>query len=397
MTKAIILKSGKEKSVLRFHPWIFSGAIAEVISEPVLGETIMVMDYRKQPIAIASYSPYSGIRARIWSWDVHQTINTKYFEEKIRNSIEIRKNILKSIDKDNNACRLVYAESDFVPGLIVDRYADWLVVQFLTTGAEYWKNDIVTMIADITGCQNIYERSDADVRDLEGLPISNKCLQGQEPPDKIEIIENGMKLVVDIKHGQKTGFFLDQRENRKKIIYYAAGRDALDCFSYSGGFTIPLLLYGANKVISIDSSREALSMVNENCKLNGVDMSKNTLLEADVFTQLRKFRDEGRNFDLIILDPPKFAPTSAQVQRAARGYKDINLLAFKLLRPGGILFTFSCSGGMSSELFQKIVADAALDAGVHARILEKLHQSRDHPIALHFPEGEYLKGLICQI
>jgi 23S rRNA (cytosine1962-C5)-methyltransferase len=296
----------------------------------------------------------------------------------------------------SDACRLIHAESDGLPGLIVDHYADTLVLQSLTAGSEYWKETIADLLLEATGLTTIYERSDADVRELEGLPSKVGPLRGILPHSQITIIENGLKFYVNLETGHKTGFYLDQRFNRQRLRGLAEGRDVLDCFCYSGGFTVNALAGGAKSVLSVDASGDSLALCRENVSLNTLPADRHTTLEGDVFQLLRKFRDEARSFDLIILDPPKFAPTAAQAEKAARGYKDINLLAFKLLRPGGILVTFSCSGGIDADLFQKIIASAALDAGVDAQIVEHLSQAPDHPVALQFPEGAYLKGLVCR-
>jgi 23S rRNA (cytosine1962-C5)-methyltransferase len=395
--KSIILKPGREKSVLRHHPWIFSGAIARVEGNPQPGEIVRVLQADKTSIASAAISPKSSITARIWSWNPEEEVDEEFVKNKMRIALDKRTISPFLTNNSTNAYRLIHAESDGLPGIIVDRYVDWLVVQLLTTGAEYWKTVIVQTLIEFTGVDNIFERSDVDVRQLEGLPQRFGSLSDKEPPDTIEISENGIKYLVNIKTGQKTGFYLDQRENRQKVTDYAPGKSVLNCFCYSGGFSLNAARGGASEVISVDSSSEALALAQKNAQINKIDPGNISWVNADVFQQLRRFRDEGKTFDMVILDPPKFAPTVQQVDKAARGYKDINLLAFKLLKPGGILFTFSCSGGISMELFQKIVADAALDAGVNAQILEKLHQAADHPIALNFPESEYLKGMICQI
>jgi 23S rRNA (cytosine1962-C5)-methyltransferase len=392
--KSIILKPGREKSVIRRHPWIFSGAIDKVIGEPSVGETVQVKDSKQNPLAVAAFSPHSSIRARIWDWNPDAKINTDFFKNKLDDAIKIRK---YALDKNLNSTRLFYAESDGIPGLIVDRYSDWLVLQFLTTGVEFWREILIQLVREICHIQNVYERSDVEIRELEGLPLRTGSLCGEEPPDEIEIIENGFKFLVDIKHGQKTGFYLDQHENRARIQDYAKDRSVLDCFCHTGGFSIYAAAAGARNISCIDSSRNALEMAKRNFLLNNHPIDLIDWVEGDVFEELRKMRDHNKKFDLIVLDPPKFAPTSSQVHKAARGYKDINLLALKLLNPHGILFTFSCSGGITMDLFQKIIADAALDAGVYLRIIEKLHQSADHTIAINFPESEYLKGLICQI
>lgn len=394
--KSILLKPGREKSVLRRHPWIFSGAVARVEGDPQPGETVTVLHSDHSPLALAAYSPKSSILARIWTWDVQEEIDIRFLQNKLRIAISLRKEYIY-LQESSNAFRLVFAESDGLPGLVVDQYDHWLVLQLQTVGSEHWKNELVSSLQKITGCENIYERSDLDVRRLEGLPERVGVLSGQEPPDQVGISEHGLRYLVDIRHGQKTGFFLDQRENRRILHQFAPGKKVLNCFCYTGGFSLNAERAGAAEVVSIDSSADALALAQKNAFLNGCHLDRMIWLEADVFQQLRHFRDERQSFDLIVLDPPKFAPTAQHAAKAARAYKDINLLAFKLLRPGGVLFTFSCSGGISMELFQKIVADAALDAGVSANILQKMHQAADHPIALNFPESEYLKGLVCQI
>ncbi len=296
---------------------------------------------------------------------------------------------------ETNAFRLIHAESDGLPGLIVDRYADVLVVQYLSVGAEYWRETIADVLNKETGLQVIFERSDADVRKLEGLAPLVGLQRGELSGALVSIVENGLKFNVDIATGHKTGFYLDQRRNRKRVRELVANREVLDCFCYTGGFSVSALAGEARSVLSVDASGDALALCKENVLLNDLPAEQHSILEGDVFVLLRKFRDEGRFFDMVILDPPKFAPTAAQAEKAARGYKDINLLGFKLLRPGGILVTFSCSGGVDAALFQKIVASAALDAGVEAKIMEYLSQAPDHPVALQFPEGTYLKGLVA--
>jgi 23S rRNA (cytosine1962-C5)-methyltransferase len=327
----------------------------------------------------------------MWNWDAEELIDDSFFRDKLRIAISSRENI------DANAYRLVNAESDYLPGLVVDRYADHLVLQSLTTGVEHWKDTIVKQLVELTGIQNIYERSDVEVRKLEGLPEQCGVLAGEEPPAVIEIEENGLHYQVNIRGGQKTGFYLDQRENRAKMIPYMQGKDVLNCFCFSGAFSVAAVKGGAERVVSVDSSSDAIELAKANRKLNFPDFSNLEWVTADVFEYLRQLRDEGRKFDVVILDPPKFAPTRKLAEQAARGYKDINLLAMKLLNPGGILITFSCSGGISAEFFQTILKEAAADAECHASIQERLFQSRDHTVSLHFPEGEYLKGFICKV
>ncbi len=397
MMAAIYLKPGREKALLRRHPWVFSGALARLEGEPEMGETVCVKAADGTVLGVAAYSPQSSIRARMWSFGQDENVDMQQLlNDKLRIAIIHRARIF-SVNSANNAIRLVHGESDGLPGLIVDRYGDWLVAQFLSAGVERYKADIVADLRELTGLENVYERSDVDVRALEGLAEVKGLLSGAQPPEMFEINENGLRFWVDIQNGHKTGFYLDQRDNRREVQRYAQDRLVLNCFSYTGAFSVNCLAGGASKVISIDSSQDVLELGKRNLELNGLPAEKAEWRCADVFQELRLQRDRRERFDLIILDPPKFAPTSAHLDSAARGYKDINLLAFKLLNPGGILATFSCSGGVDRALFQKIVAGAAFDAGVDARILEQLSQAADHPVALTFPEGEYLKGLICQV
>jgi len=392
--KKIILKSGKEKSLLRKHPWIFSGAIQRVEDTPDSGDTVLVNTADGRFLAHAAYNPQSKISARIWSWDEKETIDAAFFRGRIAAAIEVRN--AYSIAQHGNSMRLIHAESDRLPGLIVDRYGDVLVMQVGSAGAERWRDVIADTLLELCKPVCIYERSDSDSRTLEGLEPRNGVLLGTMP-DNVEVIEHGLRFKVDVVAGQKTGFYLDQRDNRALIETLTAGRDVLNCFCYTGGFSLYALRGGAKSVLSIDSSSDALRIAGENLALNKLDSSCAEWMEANVFQALRKLRDQGRKFDLIILDPPKFAPTAAFAEKAARGYKDINLLGFKLLRPGGFLCTYSCSGGISEELFQKIIAGAALDAGVDAQIVHHLQASADHPVLLSFPEGAYLKGLVLRV
>ncbi|MEJ5202776.1 MAG: class I SAM-dependent methyltransferase [Anaerolineales bacterium] len=391
---AIVLKAGREKSVKQHHPWIFSGAVANVYGNPKAGETVDVLTTNGNWLGRAAFNPFSNIRARLWTWDETETIDTTFFKRRLSRAIGSRRGLYP--EGDCLALRLVYAESDGIPGLIVDRYADWLVVQFLTAGVEYWRDVVIDTLVELTGIRNIYERSDVDTRKLEGLKERSGPLTGQVPPEFVRIEENGLHFLVDVRHGQKTGFYLDQRLNRQRVRALASGRRVLNCFCYTGAFTVCAVKGGAVLVHSVDSSAEALEIARQNLALNGGLNSQVSWQEGDVFQVLRQLRDRNETFDMIILDPPKFAPTTSQVEKAARGYKDINLLGFKLLNPGGLLVTFSCSGGVSLELFQKIVADAALDAGASAQIVEHLWQAPDHPVALNFPEAAYLKGLVCR-
>lgn len=390
---SIFLKPGREKSLLRRHPWVFSGAIDKVTGNPQSGETVDVLDSNRQFLARAAYSPSSQIRARVWTFNPDENLDADFFRRRIVSALEKRTAL--GLPTVTDALRLLHAESDGLPGLIVDRYGETLVLQSLTAGSEFWRETLADLLLEITGCSTIYERSDADVRELEGLAPRNGLLRGSLTSPSLQIIEYGLKFLVNIETGHKTGFYLDQRANRKRVGELARGRDVLNCFCYTGGFSVHAAAGGAKSVLSVDTSGDALALGRENIALNGIQAESLDWSDADVFTALRKFRDQNRSWDLIVLDPPKFAPTAAQAEKAARGYKDINRLAFKLLRPGGILATFSCSGGIDAGLFQKIVASAALDAGVEAQIVETLTQGPDHPVSIHFPEGAYLKGLVC--
>ena len=388
----IILNPGREKSLLRRHPWIFASAIRSVDMEIVPGATVDLLSSEGKFLARASYSPISQIRARVWTFE-DESVDKDFFRRKIQTAIELRR--MSRVENHTNAYRLLHAESDGMPGFVVDRYKDLLVLQSTTAGSDFWKEIIADVLVEETGIQNIYERSDVDVRELEGLKPITGVLRGTSTDPQLQITEYNLKFNVDIQHGHKTGFYLDQCANRQRVGEFSNGRDVLNCFCYTGGFSIHALANGAKSVLSVDSSADALALLEENIALNRVPADRHTSIEGDVFQLLRKFRDENRSFDMIILDPPKFAPTAAHAEKASRAYKDINLLAFKLLRHGGVLFTYSCSGGIDAALFQKIVASAALDAGVDARIIEHLSQGSDHPVSLHFPEGAYLKGLVC--
>jgi len=345
------------------------------------------------PLAWGAYSPQSQIAVRIWSFDPTTAIDPAFFRQRLTTALNFR----ATLQIGSTAYRLVNAESDGLPGVVVDRYGAFLVCQFLSAGAEFWKREIVTVLGELHPYAGIYERSDVDVRAKEGLTPTTGVLAGEPPPDQIEIEEAACRFAVDVRTGHKTGFYLDQRENRALAAHYTAGREVLNCFAYTGGFGVWALRGGARQVTNLDSSAPALELARQNMALNQFDPNQTEYLVGDAFQVLRTFRDARRAFDLIVLDPPKFAESQSQVERASRGYKDINLLAFKLLRPGGVLFTFSCSGAIAPDLFQKIVAGAALDAGREAHIVRRLTQAPDHPVALHFPEGEYLKGLVCQV
>jgi len=386
----IQLKQGREKSLKRRHPWIFSGAVAKASGQA--GDTVEIRDASGKPLALAAYSPQSQIRARVWTFDRSEAVDSSFFKERIRRAVQLRERLPAS--KHTNAVRLVHGESDGLPGLVVDRYADVLVAQFLAAGVERWREEILGALAELTGCEAIFERSDAEVRKLEGLQPRTGFVRGNRNASRCPISEHGLNFRVDVAQGQKTGFFLDQRENRQRVRALASGRQVLDGFSYTGGFAIAALAGGAKRVEAVESSADAIEIAKENLAANPLDAGKLDFVQADVFKHLRVLRDKAASYDLIVLDPPKLAPTAAHASNAARAYKDVNLLAFKLLAPGGLLATFSCSGGVSAELFQSIVAGAALDAGAEAKIIERFGAAADHPVALEFPEGEYLKGLL---
>jgi 23S rRNA (cytosine1962-C5)-methyltransferase len=369
---------------------VFSGAVAKLQGSPGPGETVGVWSATGEFLAVAAYSPESQIVARVWDWE-ERAVDAAFFGERIGQAVGQRLALMG----EGGAMRLVHGESDGLPGVIADRYGDTVVLQLSSAGAERWRDAIADALLAAGGASRVWERSDADVRHLEGLPPVAGPLRGAREPARIVVEEEGVRFGVDLEHGHKTGFYLDQRDNRQQLRALARERDVLDCFCYSGGFALNALVGGAKSVVAVDSSAEALELGRGNADLNQVAQPE--WIEGDVFQLLRRFRDQARAFDLIALDPPKFAPTAAHVEKAARAYKDINLLAFKLLRPGGLLMTFSCSGGVSADLFQKIVAGAALDADAEAQVVTRLGASSDHPVALNFPEGDYLKGLICRV
>lgn len=393
---ALKLKPKREKSLLNRHPWIFSGAVAGVDGPAAGGQSVDVLAADGRWLARAAFSPHSQIRARVWTFAPDEKVDAAFFERRLTAAIAHREPILHA--GDTTACRLVCAESDGLPGLIVDRYDRWLVCQFLAAGSDRWKETIVAALAQaMPACAGIFERSDADVRRKEGLTPVTGPLWGEPPPDRIEIRENGRRYLVDVRHGHKTGFYLDQRDNRALLTAFARQRRVLNCFAYTGGFAVAALAAGARRVVNVDTSAPSLALAGENIRLNGFDTERVEAITDDVFTRLRTFQASRTRFDLIVLDPPKFVKSKADLKRGARGYKDINRLAFELLEPGGILFTFSCSGLMQRDLFQKIVADAAIDASRSAVILHMLGQAADHPTALAFPEGSYLNGLVCRV
>ena len=396
MAAQLILHPGKERSVFRRHPWLFAGSVAHLNGRARTGDTVEIVSDRGDVLAKAAFSPKSQIRARLWTVDPAETVDDAFFKRRVAAAVA-RRAALPAL-AGQEGVRLIHAESDGLPGVIADQYGDTVVVQLTSAGADKWRNAIVGALVKATGCARVFERSDSDVRGLEGLEPTTGWLHGEAPEAPLSILENGVRLGIDIEHGHKTGFYLDQRDNRRLLGELSAGKSVLNCFCYTGGFSLQALAGGAASVLSIDSSGPALERARANLALNGqLPAERAEWLEADVFQALRDFRKEGRTFDLIVLDPPKFAPSAAHAERAAKAYKDINLLSFRLLNPGGLLMTYSCSGGVGLELFQKIVAGAAIDAGRDARIVHRLAGAADHPVALNFPEGEYLKGLLVQV
>ena len=394
--KTITLRAGKERSLLRQHPWVFQGSIARGGADA--GETVRVESHDGKFLAWAAFSPSSQIRVRAWSFDEAERIDAAFFQRRVTQAVALR----RRLGIDSNGVRLIHGEADGLPGLIVDQYDDLLSAQFLSAGTERWKDAIADALVAATGCPYVYERSDSGVRGLEGLaPVTGwlrhpETADGHRRPTEVTIHENGWKLTLDVAEGHKTGYYLDQRDNRglfARLVRELGCKTVLNCYSYTGGFSVAALAGGATEVTSVDSSGPALARATAHVTLNGFDAAAHTALDADVNGTLRRFIKEGRTFDAIVLDPPKFAPSAAHADRASRAYKDINRLAFKLLNPGGLLLTFSCSGGIGGELFHKIVAGAGLDAQVDGYLLRRLEATSDHPTTITFPEGEYLKGL----
>ena len=396
MTAKIILHETREKSLKRRHPWIFSKAVREVVNPPENGADIDIYAADGSFLARASYSPNSQIRARVWSFNAEEKIDQQFFERKIREAAEARTLMLE--ETGMSACRLVDAESDGLPGLIIDRYNNFLVLEVLSAGAEYHLKDITSALRNIYPDDNIYERSDVEVRTKEGLESRKGVIYGEEPPEELAIEENGgMQILVNIKEGHKTGYYLDQRDNRAALSKYCKGKSVLNCFSYTGGFSLYALRGRAKSVANVDVSQKALDIAKKNIVLNHLDPGRVKFIREDVFAFLRKEKKAGHTYDVIVLDPPKFAESKSQLDKACRGYKDINMIAASIINPGGYLMTYSCSGHMTPDLFQKVVADALLDAGRDGQIVEFLTQASDHPVALPYPEALYLKGLVMRI
>ncbi|AMH19578.1 23S rRNA (cytosine(1962)-C(5))-methyltransferase RlmI [Hafnia paralvei] len=395
MTARLFLAKGREKSLLRRHPWVFSGAVTRVEGNAVSGETIDVCDFQGKWLARAAFSPQSQIRARVWTFDQQESVDRDFFINRLQTAQQWRTLLAKR--DDLTGYRLIAGESDGMPGITIDRFQNFIVLQLLSAGAEYQRANLVAALQHCYPECAIYDRSDVAVRKKEGLPLTQGSVVGEEPPALLPIREHGMQILVDIKEGHKTGFYLDQRDSRLAARRFAANAKVLNCFSYTGAFAVSALIGGCEHVISVDTSQAALDVARQNVELNQLDLSKAEFVRDDVFQLLRKYRDEGRKFDLIIMDPPKFVENKSQLAGACRGYKDINMLALNLLSSGGILLSFSCSGLMPIELFQKILADAALDAGRDVQFIEQYRQAADHPVIASYPEGLYLKGFACRV
>lgn len=391
----VVLKKGREKSLLRRHPWVFSGAVEAVHGSPGPGETVEVVAANGLVLGRGAFSPRSQIAVRMWTFDPEEAIDGDFLRRRLERALATREPV--PAEEEPAGRRLVNAESDGLPGVAVDRYGPFLVCQLLSAGAERFREELLAALGELLSPAGIYERSDGEGREKEGLGPAAGLLAGEEPPERIEIREEPCRYLVDVRGGHKTGFYLDQRENRALVARHAAGARVLNAFAYTGGFGLAAQAAGAASVTHVESSAALLDEIRANAEASGLDATAAEYVEGNVFSVLRGFRAEERRFDLVVLDPPKFADSRGRVEAAARGYKDINLLACQLLAPGGHLATFSCSGVLEAALFGKIVADAAVDAGRDGRILRRFHQAPDHPVALAFPEGRYLKGLLCRV
>ncbi|WP_337264048.1 MULTISPECIES: 23S rRNA (cytosine(1962)-C(5))-methyltransferase RlmI [unclassified Serratia (in: enterobacteria)] len=395
MTVRLYLTKGREKSLLRRHPWVFSGAVQRIEGKALSGETIDILDSQGKWLARGAYSPESQIRARVWTFQHDEEIDIAFFIRRLQQAQNWRDWVAKRDGLDGY--RLIAGESDGMPGITIDRFQNFLVLQLLSAGAEYQRAALISALQHCYPECAIYDRSDVAVRKKEGLPLAQGQILGDLPPALLPITEHGMKLLVDIQQGHKTGFYLDQRDSRLAARNYSAGRRVLNCFSYTGAFAVAALMGGCTQVISVDTSQAALDIAKQNVELNQLDLSKAEFVRNDVFQLLRNYRTQGEKFDLIIMDPPKFVENKNQLASACRGYKDINMLALQLLNPGGILLSFSCSGLMPTDLFQKILADAAVDAGRDVQFIEQFRQAADHPVIATYPEGLYLKGFACRV
>jgi len=391
----VILKKGKEKAVLQRHPWVFSGAIERVKGIPENGDIVRLLNTKGEFMAYGFFNDRSRVALRLLEWDENVAVDDAWFREKVRTAVAGRNNLLA--DGSTNTCRLIFSESDYLPGLIVDKYDDHLAIQILTSGIEKVMPVIIDELQKLLKPESIFDKSDASSREHEGLQTNNTALTLNSPPENVEVKENGIIYNINIAEGQKSGFYCDQRDNRRILAHYTKGKKVLDCFSYTGGFTLNSLHNGAASVTSVDSSALAIETLKENITLNKLDAKKHIAIQSDVNKQLRVFKEQEEKFDIIVLDPPKYAPSRSALDRASRAYKDLNRLAMLLLNTGGLLATFSCSGAMDMETFKQVLAWAALDAGKQLQFIYQFCQPEDHPVRASFPEGEYLKGLLCRV
>ncbi len=390
----VILKKGKEKAVLQRHPWLFSGAIETVKGKPANGDIVRLLNDKGDFMAYGFYNDQSRVALRLLEWDQNVAIDEDWFRKKVALAVSSRSNILG--DK-NDTCRLIFSEADYLPGLIVDKYADYLAVQVLTAGIEKMLPVIIDELQRLLNPEGIFDKSDASSRAHEGLQTINKVLAGKHPTEIVKVLENNINYGINIAEGQKSGFYCDQRDNRHIVALHAKGKKVLDCFSYTGGFTLNCLQNGAESVTSVDSSALAIETLRTHIQLNGFNASQTTAIQSDVNKQLRLLREQGEKFDLVILDPPKYAPSRSSLNKASRAYKDLNRMGMLLLSSGGLLATFSCSGAMDIDTFKQVLAWAALDAGKEVQFIYQFCQPEDHPVRASFPEGEYLKGLLCRV
>lgn len=390
----IILKKGKEKAAILRHPWIFSGALDKIKGSPANGEIVAVWSASQEFLAYGYFNDQSRVALRLMEWDQSVTIDETWYAQRLEKAIASRANIL---NENTNTCRLVFSEADLLPGLIVDKYAEFLSLQILSAGMENAKQTIINILRSLLNPKGIFDKSDAGARKHENLEPADGLLWGEQPPEFLEVKENGVIYHINIADGQKSGFYCDQRDNREILAAYTKGKTVLDCFCYSGGFTLNSLKAGASHVTSVDSSALAIETLKHNLELNGFSEAMQSSVQSDVNKQLRVFKDENKKFEVVVLDPPKYAPSRSALDRAARAYKDLNRLGMMILEPGGILATYSCSGAVDMETFKQIIAWAALDAGREVQILKQFHQPEDHPIRMSFPEGEYLKGLLLRV
>ena len=391
----VILKKGKEKAVLQRHPWLFSGAVERVKGKPVNGNIVKLLNDKGDFMAYGFYNSQSRVALRLLEWDENVEINEDWFRKKVATAVESRSNILEA--GKTNTCRLIFSEADYLPGLIVDKYADYLAVQVLTSGIETVMPVIIDELQNLLNPRGIFDKSDASSRAHEGLETINQVLAGEHPPEMVQVLENNITYGINIAEGQKSGFYCDQRDNRLITALHAKGKKVLDCFSYTGGFTLNALQNGASSVTSVDSSALAIETLKQNIALNNLDASKHTAVQSDVNKQLRALRDNDEKFDIVVLDPPKYAPSRSALDKASRAYKDLNRMGMLLLNKGGLLATFSCSGAMDIDTFKQVLAWAALDAGKEVQFIHQFCQPEDHPVRASFPEGEYLKGLLCRV